>query len=210
LQPLPVKEVAPIETRDSSGKARTKWGAFLRRTFVTPFVFCKHPPWFDARGIAAGLAIGFGMPIGSQMVTLGLLRLAIRFNTLMAFTFTWVNNPITLIPMYYGYYCLGSVVLGRPIVMDAESFRALMRPLAHASYFWEAAHAFVLLGWDTVLRWSVAALIVAAVSGFLGYVVGYHVQKARCMRRARAMGIPYERFVERLEPSPLKHGRHDG
>jgi uncharacterized protein len=210
VQPLPVKEVAPIQAQSSPQKGQAKWRALFRSTFVTPFVSSKHPPWFDARGIAAGLAIGFGMPIGSQMVTLGLLRLIIRFNVVFAFAFTWVNNPITLIPMYYGYYCLGSVLLGKSVVMDANSFQHLINPVIHAGYFWEAMHAFLLIGWDTILRWSVAAAVLAATSGIVGYVVGHHVQKKRCMRKARAMGISYEKLLEQLKPHRLKCGRYDG
>ncbi len=204
LQSLPPREVAPVGAEHSCREERPKWRAFLHRAFVAPLVSSKHPPWFDARGIAVGLAIGFGVPIGAQTVTLGLLRLAFRFNAVIAFLFTWVNNPITLIPMYYGYYCLGSLVLGRTVVMDVEAFRQLMNPMVRANYFWEAAQAFLLLGWDAVLRWCVAAFLVAATSGIVGYVVGYRVQKARCMRNAHQMGIPYEKFVERLEPSLLK------
>ena len=106
----------------------------------------KSPPWSDARGVAIGLFVGFGIPLGAQMVSLGLLRLALRFNVVIAFVFTWVNNPISVIPMYYGYYVLGSLLMGKPAVMSAADFRELMAPVLSAQYFWNSVHAFMVLG----------------------------------------------------------------
>jgi uncharacterized protein (DUF2062 family) len=177
---------------------------FLRRNFIEPLVHSRQPPWFDARGIAAGLAIGFGIPIGAQMVCLGIARLLIRFNTLIAFAFTWVNNPLTLIPMYYGYYYLGSLILGKQQVMTLRGFRELTRPITKADYFWESFRAFAYLGWDIVLRWATAAVIVALIAGALGYAVGYIVQTRRSARRARKLGISYERLVAEMEKSVEK------
>jgi len=178
---------------------------FLRRYFVDPLVRSRNPPWFDARGIAAGLAIGFGVPVGAQMVCLGVARLLIRFNTLIAFTFTWVNNPVTLIPMYYGYYYLGSIILGKPEVMTLEGFHQLMHPVTKAGYFWQSLRAFAYLGVDLVLRWATAAAILSIGAGTLGYVVGHIVQTRRCARRARKLGMSYERLVAELEKSLKKN-----
>jgi uncharacterized protein (DUF2062 family) len=176
----------------------------LRKYFLDPLLSSSNPPWFDARGIAAGLAIGFGIPVGAQMLCLGIARLLIRFNTLVAFAFTWVNNPITLIPMYYGYYYLGSLILGRSEMMTLEGFHQLMDPVIRSGYFWQSLRAFAHLGADIVLRWAVAAVVVAILSGILGYAVGYFVQSRRCIRKARRMGISYEKLVAELEKSVEK------
>jgi len=181
-----------------------KPAGFLRRYFVDPLVRSRNPPWFDSRGIAAGLAIGFGVPVGAQMLCLGFARLLIRFNTLIAFAFTWVNNPVTLIPMYYGYYYLGSLILGKPEVMTLEGFHQLMHPVTKAGYFWQSLRAFAHLGGDLVLRWATAAAILSIGAGTLGYVAGYFLQTRRCARRARKLGISYEKLVTELEKSVEK------
>ena len=43
-----------------------KRGGVLRKYFLAPLLSSSNPPWFDARGIAAGLAIGFGIPVGAR------------------------------------------------------------------------------------------------------------------------------------------------
>lgn len=174
-------------------------GGFFKNYFVAPFVSSRNPPWFDARGVAVGLAVGFGAPIGTQMILLGLLRALFRFNSVTAFAFTWVNNPISILPLYYGYYYLGSLMLGRPPVMNPDDFQELLTPILNANYFWQGFQAFVHLGWDVVVSWSLTAAILAAVTGTLGYLVALHAQRARSMRRAREMGITYEQLLADLE-----------
>ena len=91
-----------------------KWRTWVRKYFLEGFVGSMNPPWFDARGIAVGLAVGFGVPLGGQIVVLALLRTLFRFNSVVAFAFTWVNNPFSIIPLYYGYYYFGARLLNRP------------------------------------------------------------------------------------------------
>lgn len=209
------RNIQANENRGHSARAAEKpSGSFdvLRKGlfgFFEALARAENPPWFDARGAAAGLIIGFGVPIGLQMIILALLRLCFRFNTVVAFAMTWVNNPFSLLPLYYCYYYLGSFILNRPVVMSAEDFHALMRPIFHAGYFWESVHAFLFLGWDILERWTVSAGIFGTVFGFVGYVMAYRIQQKRCKRRARAMGMSYEKLLNRLESQVETHSKSE-
>jgi len=210
------KNPGPNEPPNDAGAQSTRssrdglpgWRGFLRKHFVRPFVRSTNPPWFDARGIAVGLVVGFGLPVGTQMLFLGLLRVLFRFNSLLAFAFTWVNNPLTLLPMYYGYYYLGSIILGKPVVMTPDAFRELIHPIVHAGHFWESLQASARLSADIISRWAISAVIVASVSGVLGYVIGYHRLRKRCLVRARRMGTSYEKLINDMEQSLMQRRRH--
>jgi len=177
----------------------TRYSRWLHKTFVEPLVRSVNPPWHDARAVSLGLIVGFLVPLGGHLVTLALLRLFLRFSYVIAAAFTVVNNPLNIIPLYYGYYCLGSYILGRPIAMDFRIFQKLMNPVMDKTYFWEAFAAFMNLGREILVRWLVAAVIVAVVFGIIGYVVTFKVQKNRCKRAAEKLGMKYEQFVEDLE-----------
>ena len=166
----------------STGLSPEKPRGFFRRRFVDPFVSSKNPPWFDALGVAVGLFVGLGIPLGVQMLLLGLSRLCIRFNAALAFACTCVNNPLSVIPMYYGYYCLGSRILGKPVTVTPEGFRAMLGPVTQAGYFWESLHSFLYLGRDILMRWSVGAIVVATVVAIVGGLVCYNVQRVRYSR----------------------------
>jgi hypothetical protein len=172
--------------------------SLFRKYLLDPLVSSSSPPWYDARGIGIGLFIGFGVPVGLQIVLLGGLRAILPFNTVMAFAFTWVNNPLSVIPMYYGYYYIGSLLLNKPALLTAADFREMMMPVMNAEFFWESISRFAVLGMDFVMRWAVAALIIGLCMGGLGYWVGYYIQKEHCRRNAKKLGLTYEKLLVKL------------
>lgn len=104
-----------------------------------------------------------------------------------------------MIPLYYGYYHLGSLVLGRSATLDYGIFEKIMHPVIDKEYFWEIFPAFMELGHEILTRWVVAAVILAMLFGTLGYVITFKVQKERCRKAAEKLGQKYEKYVEELE-----------
>jgi uncharacterized protein len=172
---------------------------WVHSTFVQPLVLSKSPPRHDALSVSLGLIIGLIIPVGGQLAALALLRMIMRFNYVIAAAFTLVSNPLNMIPLYYGYYCLGSLVLGKQVSMNFEVFEKLMHPVMDKTYFWEALAAFTDLGCEILVRWTVAAVLLATIFGILGYVVTFRIQEKRCRRAAEGLGIAYEHFLTGLE-----------
>ncbi len=170
----------------------------IRKYFLDPLLSSNAPPWYDARGIAIGLFVGFSVPIGLQMIVLGLARVLLPFNTIIAFAFTWVNNPLTVVPMYYGYYCVGSVILHKPPVLSATDFNSLLSPILNTDFFWQSARQFAYLGWDFLVRWTVGALAVGVAVACASYWIGFYIQKEHCRRKALALGMTYEKLLSEL------------
>jgi len=183
----------------TANRPEHKRGRLFYRHFVEPLVTSHNPPWFDARGVAVGLAVGFGMPIGTQVITLVLLRILFRFNSVLAFAFTWVANPFSLVPMYYGYYKLGSFLLARSSSMTSEAFYQMIAPLMNGGYFWDTMQSFAGLGWQFLTAWTVGAAVITVPSAVIGYMAAFRAQKARCRRRAERMGISYKKLIESME-----------
>ena len=146
----------------------------------------ENPPWFDARGAAIGLLVGFGFPLGLQWISLGLIRLCFKFNVVLALALTWVNNPLTVAPMYYGYYLLGSILTGRVSNVNADAFAKLMAPLYEAGSFLESLDSLTQIGSDIMIKWAIGATITGVVSGILGYIFTYLIQVHRAGKRSAA------------------------
>jgi len=177
----------------------TKFRRWFHKLFLEPLIYSKCPPWYDARAVSLGLITGFLVPVGGHLVTLTILRAICRFNYLVAFAFTFVSNPLDMIPLYYGYYHLGSLVLGRSVTLDYGIFEKIMHPVMDKDYFWQIVPAFMELGHEIFIRWIVAAVILAAFFGTLGYLITFKVQKERCKKAAKKLGQKYEKYVEELE-----------
>ena len=167
----------------------------LRYRLVVPVFRSPHPPEHTARGVANGVFWGLTPSVGLQ--TLEILTTWViahkvfgkDSSLLQAFIWVWVNNPLTMVPMYYGFYVTGLWMLGEAgLASGYDTFVTL----------WESNTAG---GWlDGVL--AIARLIGAPiVLGSLPYAVigsalSYHWaitvvrrRKAR-MLHARPTPIP--------------------
>lgn len=158
----------------------------LRKRLVEPFLLSEHPPWYDARGVALGLLTGFGFPLGLQWASLGVFRTAVRFNIVLALVLTWVNNPLTVAPMYYGYYLIGSMLIGDSSRFDSNTFLKLMAPLLEPESFLESFSVLAHVGTDILVRWSIGASLTGLFFGTLGYIITYYVQNYRQQKKSRS------------------------
>lgn len=129
--------------------------------YLGPFRHLLHDPnlWgIRRRTVVPAFALGLFvcyLPIPGHMLTAALLALALRVNIPVAALSTWMSNPVTIGPMYYFAYELGSLLLGRtPRPFEFE-----------LSYDW-LIDGFVYV-WEPLLLGCV--LLGAGVS-LLGYV----------------------------------------
>ena len=78
---------------------------------IRPIFEIKDSPHSIALGLAVGLWISLTPTVGIQMTLALIVCTLLRANVLIAVAMCWVSNPVTFIPMYYGYYRFGLVVM---------------------------------------------------------------------------------------------------
>ena len=121
----------------------------------------QHSAAHTARGVANGVFWGLTPTIGLQ--TLEILatwyigrRVFGRDSSLLqAMVWAWVNNPLTVVPMYYTYYVTGLWLTGqRGVIVDYDDFTItglsignIGVPLLMGSLPFAIAGAFVSYHW---------------------------------------------------------------
>lgn len=140
-------------------------------------------------GIATFVAI---LPlVGLQtFVAVGLAALA-RANKAICIPIVWITNPLTMVPIYYGCYALGRLILPGSWSGDDEGLHRLIE-LAKAAdlldkSFWKELF-LVLIG--AGLELWVGSIVAATFLGSVGYsivragVIGYRERRRqRLLRR---------------------------
>lgn len=87
-----------------------------------------HDPnlWhFNRRSLAGGMAVGLFMafiPFPMQMILAAATAILFRVNLPLSMSLVWVTNPITIPPVFYFAYVLGTVLLGMPNQQVEMSF----------------------------------------------------------------------------------------
>ena len=102
---------------------------------------------------AVGLFMAF-VPLPFQMVLAAATAILFRVNLPISVALVWVTNPITIPPMFYGAYWIGTLVTGD---------QATLKPF---QFSWEWLQS---LSNDILLPLLIGSMICATVSAILGY-----------------------------------------
>ena len=120
-----------------------------------------HDPnlWhLNRRSVSGAFAVGLFMafiPMPFQMIPAAALAILFRVNLAISVALVWITNPITMPPVYYFTYRLGSWILQRPPknIAFKISWEWLAAEIGH---FWQP----FLLG----------SLVTASVCALMGYL----------------------------------------
>jgi hypothetical protein len=144
-----------------------------------------------AGGMAVGLFIAF-IPLPMQMLLAAAFAIAFRVNLPLSVSLVWVTNPITIPPIFYFAYKLGTVLLGLPTeyIEFSLSFEWLINSL---DIFWQP----LLLGSFVLGSFS-------ALTGYLLINFLWRLQVSRLWQDRREKRLKKLLFVEKQELGQLK------
>jgi uncharacterized protein (DUF2062 family) len=123
------------KTLKSTSKSE-KLKAFIKKAKV-PREFLAGNRKMISRGVVLGIFIAF-IPMPMQMAAVLLFMPLFKFNVPIALAMCWLSNPITMPPMYYIEYELGSFILGikpEPVEMTLKWFSNNMDAIFIPLYF---------------------------------------------------------------------------
>ena len=128
----------------------------------------------NRRSVSGGVASGLFwsmIPIPSQMVASAVSAVVFRINLPIAVALVWITNPLTIPPMFYFNYKLGTWLLGSPA--NVNEF--------HLSVEWITQEIGLI--WKPLLLGS---LISGIVLGVLGYFTMRFYWRWHVVKRYRA------------------------
>ena len=123
-----------------------------------------------AKAFAIGLFCAF-LPIPGHTILVAILSMMLSANILLSILVVWVNNPITMLPIYYFTYKIGASIIGIEIDPEFEfSFGYLMDNLGSA----------------TLAMW-IGGLITSIVAAILGYFSIISIYKYKALKRIKRL-----------------------
>ena len=123
-----------------------------------------------AKAFAIGLFCAF-LPMPAHTLLAAILAVLFSANILLSMFMVWVNNPITIVPIYYFTYKLGASIMGIEMDPDFEfSFGYLMDNFGVA----------------TLALW-IGGIIVSIVSAIFGYFSIITIYKYKAFKRIKRL-----------------------
>ena len=127
---------------------------------------------WNKKTIAKAFAIGFFcafLPMPAHTLLAAILAVLFSANILLSILMVWVNNPITMVPIYYFTYKLGASIMGIEMDPDFEfSFGYLMDNFGVA----------------TIALW-IGGIVVSIVSAIVGYFSIITIYKYKAFKKLK-------------------------
>lgn len=112
---------------------RSRWLSWLGPRLQHPSLW-HWAPHEVALGTALGVFFSLSLPF-AHMAAGGIAAVALRANVVAAVASTWVVNPVTMGPIYYGAYRIGHRIVGStpadPLVAPPDADAAAVAPAEH-------------------------------------------------------------------------------
>lgn len=138
----------------------------LKEYFHEIFSVSKDPRNF-AFSVAIGIFIGLFFPMGLQTIFLLPISILLGCNLFIAWLFTFISNPITIIPIYFFVFRIGELVTSLEI--SQIKIEILLNEMTLKSIF--------DLGKEGLLIFFSGAFVTALFSAFLAFIISFQLMK---------------------------------
>ncbi len=146
---------------------RRLWAVTLRA--LRGVVFLEDTPHRIALGSAAGI-LSSALPIFGQTFLAMILARLLRANVIASIPWSWISNPFTTLPMWYGGYRLGLwLIPGQQDVLSYADLTILAERFNHTNWSDGLGAMLAVLGNILAPLWlgCTALGLVMAVPGYL-------------------------------------------
>lgn len=170
-------------------------------TLLRHILMLDDTPHSIALGTTVGMFIGMTPTVGIQMILVMLFGLLVKrlfsFNRVAALITVYLSNPLTMVPIYYFNYWVGTFFVGGSVTRD--EFAAILHYDGFAEWRETIVALFVDVGWPLI----VGSLVVASVCAAITYPAmhwlldWFHRPKLRGKNSAKE-GVPAVETAERV------------
>lgn len=144
-----------------------RWWHVMVKT-VRGVIRMEDTPYRVAMGCACGLFSSV-LPIFGQMVVGMILSRLCRANVVASMPWTWLSNPATTFPIWYGCYVVGAAVMGEQPVTIA-TVQALASRVEHDGMMATLSAGGAMMT-QLVVPLILGTLLVGLALGAVGYLV---------------------------------------
>ncbi len=155
------------------------WPRKFRDFVYYQLLHADDPPHKLALGVAVGMFIAFTPTVGFQMVLVIFFAWILRANRAAGLPVVWISNPATMIPIFYGTYWVGRIILWQPYKGD-EWWERLYNP---PPGWWPAVKFYWTEFADIAAPLWLGSIVVALAFAIPSYLATYYGIRAYRLKR---------------------------
>lgn len=165
-----------------------------------------------ARGIALGVFIAMTPTVGIQMIAIATVCTIAGGNRLAGVAMAWISNPLTIVPIYWLDYFIGSMILRTKMVTIGEIAKVVdLKSTGIFSMFFEFLGNLGTMAVDLAGPMFLGGAILGIVCAMPAYYISVPLfTKWKAAFRKTKEGPPPKDRDEPCPEEPEKASEHDG
>ena len=140
------------------------------------------PPERTALAFTIGVFITFSPLLGLHTVIATLIAFLFRFNKIAILTGTYINNPLSLVPIIVVSYGIGAFLLGRPLRIPAEGIELLKHPHPLTGSYYRLLFTS---SWYLVEPFAIGAMLLSVVCSLASYPLTLRLLRRHRLKREK-------------------------
>jgi hypothetical protein len=158
----------------------------VRSRLVDPILRAQGSPVSIARGAALGMWFTLTPTVGIQMFLVTVIGIPWKANIPVAIALVWLSNPLTIVPLYYSFYWVGTLLTAVPTRSYSELAIVFLDVVKHVDEpDWSLFDGVKLLGMEVVTPMLVGSVLIATLVAIPTYHVALRLAWRRQASRLR-------------------------
>lgn len=174
---------------------------YLYRRFFQKILQINDTPESIALGTAIGVFIAMTPTVGVQMILVLIVNTMCRANRLAGVAMVYISNPVTMIPIYWIDYVVGTRLIGMEAINRErfeEVFQQFVTDLEHIDW-WAALGDFAAVNAEVFLPMLVGGCLLGLLLALPAYPITLRVVRVHQRRRAHKQALLKLRELRRKE-----------
>jgi uncharacterized protein (DUF2062 family) len=180
---LPIKALgsAPPTTKNTSRQFK-----YIINLWIHRLIKFNESPYRIAMGCACGIFCS-ALPIFGQTFISMIAARLLRASIIASIPWTWISNPLTTLPMWYGGYRLGIWLMpGKHKPLSYDEIQALMQNFDQMHWTQSLSLLSAEL-WDALQPLWLGSVIMGLAMAAPSFILLYYLTRGILLRRARRL-----------------------
>ena len=180
---LPIKALgsAPPTTKNTSRQFK-----YIINLWIHRLIKFNESPYRIAMGCACGIFCS-ALPIFGQTFISMIGARLLRASIIASIPWTWISNPLTTLPMWYGGYRLGIWLMpGKHKPLSYDEIQALMQNFDQMHWTQSLSLLSAEL-WDALQPLWLGSVIMGLAMAAPSFILLYYLTRGILLRRARRL-----------------------
>jgi uncharacterized protein (DUF2062 family) len=164
-------------------KNRRRQIKYIINLWIHRLINFNESPYRIAMGCACGIFCS-ALPIFGQTFISMIAARLLRASVIASIPWTWISNPLTTLPMWYGGYRLGIWLMpGKHKLLSHEEIQALMQNFDHMHW----TQSLTLLStelWEALQPLWLGSVVMGLAMATPSFLLLYYLTKRILLRRA--------------------------